>query len=232
MNKKFLGAVCGVLALVGGVAVAQDPIVTFGFTDLDGDFVYNQNNNTGSFTAVASSLASGGPFATSGDVTRVLPVTGTAQFDTNFIDQADSGNFALNMNISNITNTTAFVANGAFTITDANGDTITGNLTGNWARLGGVFGSFAGTMDNIAFNNTSGDGTFDGSDGGSFSMLFPGGPFYDGAIIVLETGSWFKESFEDTDTQVEASILIPAPGAVLLGVLGLAMVNRLKRKVA
>src|SRR5690606_40540683 len=52
--------------LVAGPARADiDPHFTFGFTDLDGD--YTASGAGGQFRAVASALASGGPFDSAGE---------------------------------------------------------------------------------------------------------------------------------------------------------------------
>lgn len=213
------------VAFASGVAAA-DPIVTFGFTDLDGDYTLTNPGNPalgGPFVARASAISTGGPYDSRGDVTRVLtPGDGTALFNQAFVAGADSLDFVLNMAIGNVTSSAA-TATGSFVLTDFDGDTITGNITGNWIRLGGVFGSFEGTLSNISFNSTA-DGQFEGNIG-SFPLTFPGGPLYDGAIIVLETGRWFTSNFSNADTQVEASIL-PEPASLVLLSLGLAFARR------
>lgn len=230
MNRSFrqraspgVAALAAAAALlVAGPARADiDPHFTFGFTDLDGD--YTASGAGGQFRAVASALASGGPFDSAGDVTRVAPPQSTADFDPGFAAMAGSLNVELTMDISNVTSDSA-EASGSFTITDLNGDTITGEIAGAWNRLGSVFASFKGLLQNVALTNSSGDDRFDGSFGSGFSMLFSGQPLA-GAIIVLETGAWFDASFADQNTQVEASI-IPAPSAAALGLIGLVMLAR------
>jgi hypothetical protein len=226
-QTRLLGiSLAALLALPA--AADTGPLFTFGFTDLDGD--YTRNGNSGSFTAVASALANGGPFDSSGDVTRVVPVAGTAEFNFGFVAGADPANFVMNMNITGISANQA-QGSGSFTVTDANGDTISGTLSGSWSRLGSVFADFRGLVSNVALSNASADGTFDGPDGGSFSMDFGTANPLNGAIITLVTGGWFQSSFQDKDTQIEASI-VPAPGAVLLGALGLGLLARVKRSVA
>lgn len=219
-----------IAALLSPTAVANgtDPIFTFGFTELDGSFT-GAGGGTGSFQAVASAVATGGPFDSSGDVTRVLGPKGTAEFNFGFVAGPDAADFQLHMDITDITANSA-TGSGDFTVTDANGDTITGTISGTWGRLGSVFGNFEGLISNVMINDNSGDGTFDGPDHGSFSTDF-GSPPFNGAIIVLETGSWFTSNFDDTDTQVHASV-VPAPGALLLGALGLGLVGRLQRRLA
>lgn len=215
----------GMLALVVGGAAWADPIATFGFTDLDGDYSLTNPGDPsqgGPFVARASAVSTGGPYNSRGDVTRVEAPGGTAIFQTAFVAGADSLDFVLTMNVANVTSNAA-TATGSFLLTDFDGDTITGDLTGNWVRLGGVFGSFEGTMSNVSFNSLA-DGSFEGSSG-SFPMTFSGGPVYNGAIIVLETGRWFTNNFADADTQVEASIL-PEPASLALLALGLVFARR------
>ncbi|MBL8879080.1 MAG: hypothetical protein JNG88_08165 [Phycisphaerales bacterium] len=215
----------GLAATIASAAASADPIATYGFTDLDGDYTLTNPGDPsqgGPFVARASAISAGGPYNSRGDVTRVEAPGGTAIFQTAFVAGADSLDYVLTMNIANVT-ATAATASGSFVLTDLDGDTITGDLTGNWQRLGGVFGSFEGTMSNVSFNSLT-DGVFEGSSG-SFPLTFSGGPLYNGAIIVLETGRWFTNNFTNANTQVEASIL-PEPSALLLLAMGAAFARR------
>jgi hypothetical protein len=207
---KFTAA-CILTALVGTAAFAgPGPILTFGFTDLAASF-----DGTSAYTLDPTAL-------TDGDVTRTVPATGTAEYRADWT--GGTADFDLSMTISNITATTADGA-GSFTVTDADGDTITGDFTGVWMR--GAF--FNGHVNNVYL--TSDDGTFDGPSGGSFSTAFSSPQPFSGLIIELAIGTWFDMAFSDANTKVDVQ-LIPVPAAVLLGALGLSTVAWVRRKVA
>jgi hypothetical protein len=201
-----------------------DPVFTFGFTDLDASFTTVTGSRMGSFTAVATSLAGGGPWDTAGNVTRVLLPDGTAAFNAGFVNGPDPSNVVVNMDVTGVTGSIAN-ATGSFVITDVSGNTINGTISGLWHRLTGNFGSFDGVIDSVTLSGS----TFTGPSGGSFNASFPF-PALNGAILVLQTGSWFASSFAGTNTLIEGAVIgVPAPGAAVLGALGLALVSRIRR---
>lgn len=196
-------------------------LFSFGYTELDGDFVLS-GADTGTLSVTASALATGGPFDSHGDVTRTTPPHGTATFDDGFVALPDLGDVEVTMSLTNISSTAA-EATGAFVLTDADGDTISGDLSGNWTRTGS-FASFEGLIAGVVLTDTSGDGTFDGSSDGSFLMDFDANPPFSGAIIALQTGAWFTTAFTDVDTQFNG-IVVPEPASLVL-LLGLAFAAR------
>ena len=148
-----------------------------------------------------------------------------------------SGALSLWMDLDNITANTA-TAIGGFTITDFDGDTLTGDITGNWAIIG-HYPSFSGAMSNIQW--TTDDGFFNGNDGSpdnSLSLDFASAPPWDGSIVELTTGhtTWFSYAWEEPWRVKRGGglegVVIPTPTAVLLGILGLGAVGLKLRKYA
>lgn len=215
-----LVCICGLAACGAGGSLAADPIVTFSFTDLESDFGFD--GEIGFLNTTASAIAAGGPFNSTGDVTRVLPPPGTATFGTGFVGLGGLANFVMSQQITNIDPNSADGV-GSFAIIDPQGDIISGTLVGTWENLG-LFAAFSGLLSNVTFINTSLDGTFDGPTAGNFGMTFPGGPLYDGSIMSLITGSWFSAPFEDANTLVQGSI-VPEPASALL-LLAVALLRR------
>ena len=210
-------------------AASADVIFTFGFTDLDGD--YNAGTSMFRAKAIDNFRASSG-----GDVTRQAAPPGTAEFDTGFASGESSAHYEMHMRLSNITNSSADVLLGdsSFTITDEDGDTITGDIVGEWQAGNNGFMFFNGHLSNVLLtDNGDQDGTFDGPSGGAFGMDFGGsnGPF-EGAIVTLGmngSGSFFLDSFQNHATQIGADV-IPAPaGLALLGVGGIFAGRRRRR---
>lgn len=149
-------------------------------------------------------------------------------------DDVGSGCLSLWMDLDNITATTA-TAIGQFTITDFDGDTLTGDFTGNWAMIG-YYPSFSGEMSNIQWSNPG--GFFNGNAGSpdnSLSLDFASLPPWTGSIIELTTGhtTWFSNPWGKTKIGggIEG-VVIPTPTAVLLGILGLGAVGLKLRKYA
>jgi len=218
MNRKILGV--GAVAALGIASVASaDAILSYTYSDLDGSY----DANTALFNAKAGLL-------TSGDVTRLTGGGGTAEFNSGFYG-FDSADYTLTIDVTNNNGSTAD-GQGSFSVTDANGDTITGLVEGTWIK--GAFGTvfFNGQLSNVFINNNSGDAKFDGSTAGAFSTNFQGpiAPF-EGALVQLfssSAGEFMTKSFSGVPTLVSAEI-VPAPGTIALALAGGAVAFRRRR---
>lgn len=193
--------VLGTVSLAAATAAAGDPIASFTFSDLLGSY----DTNTNMYTAVAGSL-------TAGDVTRVAGPGGTAQYDTGFLGGSTQANYLLDLLVSGISGGTAN-GNGSLTITDDNGDTITADINGTFRVFGGSV-AYEGILDQVLFNDDSGDGTFDGPSAGGFSTSFASPPPYDGSVINLffDPGSFFGTGFSNELT-LSSGLIIPTPAS-------------------
>jgi len=130
----------------------------------------------------------------------------------------------MSMELSNITSNSADVLLGdaTFTITDADGETLSGLVYGTWTPGNLDFLHFNGYISEVVFSNPN--GTFDGPSGGQFLTDFsPVDPPFEGAIITLSisgNGGFFDAGdFDDASTLVHAEV-IPAPAAMLIAGLG------------
>src|ERR1043165_2864595 len=146
-HVKFAAAV---VMSVAGAASAEQSLITFSFSDLSASY----NNNTRVFNADAIALPNG--INTGGDVSRVdTAPTQTANFTTGF-RAALTSNVQVSMNIDStlvsIGVNPSYEAHGNFTLTDEDGDVITGSIgdgtitNGRWSNLGGGFNSFQGLI--------------------------------------------------------------------------------------
>ena len=196
---------------VAGHASAQ--LISFTYSDLLGSF----NSGAGQYTATAGA-------ATSGDVSRLGALSGTAEFNTGSFPHA-TADFDIALNVTNIGVSTAD-GNGQVTIVDANGDTLIADIDGQFRLIfGAIF--FEGELSNAFFTDISNDGSFDGTSSGSFQMPVPSGP-YNGSIVELffNPGNFFASSFANQTTLVNG-LLVPAPTtAALLAMGGFAAARR------
>ena len=201
------------MAATGVVSSASGQLISFTYSDLNGSF----DSASSTYSAVAQS-------ASSGDVSRLDSNPGTAEFSAGSFPAVNS-DFNISLSVSAITATTA-QGNGTLVITDADGDTLSMDVTGEFSLLfGSVF--YEGFLSNAFFNNESGDGTFDGESLGSFDNPVPAGP-YVGSVVELffDPGNFFGSDFSGEDTLLNG-ILIPSPAsAAVLGLGALAAVRR------
>ena len=194
-------------SLAAGVASAD--IVTFAFSDLQGSY----SSDTRQFNVTAG-------LSSAGDVSRVASPVGTAHFES-----GDFGGLAIADVDFNVTlgmpvgNTIA--AAGTLTITDADGDTLSGDVTGTFISSG-PFIFHNGFLSNVIFtDNGTLDGTFDGTDTGNFSTDFAGfvAPF-SGAVIELFMNpfNFFEDDFRTSGIELSGladAREVPAPSAAL-----------------
>ena len=181
-----------------------------------------------------------------GSVTRIAGAPSTASFDT--IWDAGANHFGLSMLISNVgVGGMAADGSGLFTLRDADNDTITGNLIGQWHLQGSTL-RFNGDLSNVAYNpDTLGETVFNGDNGTSASMVFGGAPSpWTGAIIELTAdGLRFNKSWGDSTpgdhlggvlgggvTATIEAVPVPVPAALLLGLFGLSAAGLKLRRYA
>jgi hypothetical protein len=198
-------------------------ISTFSYNDLDGSY----SSGSGTFTAAATDV---GLLRTSGEVSRLVSSTGNAVFEPGFSSGASMADFTMTINVTNVTMAGAD-GMGSITATDADGDTLTADLSGEWVNGGSGIAFFNGLLSNVVFSDP--DGTFDGSAFGSISTDFaPAMQPYDGAIVSLfiaTGGGFFSSDFRRVATDVDGQIL-PAPGAMAIASVGGLMLVRRRRR--
>ncbi len=212
--KKFALIVA---AGTASAAMAQ-PIISFGFTELSGAYTAI-DATSGTMTANAVDNAS---LQSAGDVTRLVGSMGTADFDDGF--KSIGGDVSITINVTAIAANSAN-GSGSFTLTDADGSTISGDINGTFATNGFVF--FNGNLSNIVIN--AADNDFEGT-AGSFNTTFANpGPYY-GALVQLTfgAGSAFASDFSGSSTEA-SGLILPAPGAMALAGLGGLVAIRRKR---
>ena len=229
MNRKQILLSC--LALCFCAAPANADLFQFGVDKLDNDFVFG----TKTFTAVVNKTAATGSFG------NVLGIQAPAESAFFFWNLGDAGDFELEMAISDITGGAVgdtATGIGIFTYTDAGGDKLTGDISGTWIRKPSLGNNFEGNLSNVLFDNTSGDGKFDGGAivGGFVDMSSFNSPQPWGGTVVGLTGTslnFFDASFTTALQGSVNGIVTPLPSALLLGILGLGTAGlRLRRRRA
>lgn len=217
-----LAAIAG--GIVASAASADVVLVSMTFDDLAGSY----NSGTSVFTAAAVDTTR---LRSSGDVSRLVGAEGTAAFSPGFVSQADQGNFVMNVAVGALAMDGTRSGTGTFTTTDADGDTIVGDINGTWRNLGLGFIAFDGILSQVYVNdNGAQDGTFNGSNGGAWDLDLPALEPYRGALVQLVLGAngFFSTSFRDRATGVTAQI-VPTPGALALAGLGALAAGRRRR---
>lgn len=222
MNRKAL--IVGLMASAATVATAD--IASFGFTDLNGTF----NADAMEFTATAFT---GGQGSSAGDVTRFAEGGGaTANFDSGFAGGGSLANVEINIIVSNVGGGMAD-GNGTFVITDADGDMIMGDIAGVWFAGAMGFTFMNGDTSNIMFTRGNlGNGSFDGSAGGSFDTDSLADIYFGALSLLLRTPSgagFFDNSFAEVSTQADG-LIVPTPASIALAGLGFGLAGVRRRR--
>ena len=223
LSRKVLISVVSVLAIAtGGSAFAQD-LFSFAYSDLDGDY-----------DAASMLFTAADDDNTNGEVTRIISPGSTAFFSGTIVDGGFPAfaSFSFRTTLTNILANTADLVPGSgfLELRDIDGDVIAADVSGVWTNVGGS-ANFLGLLTNVEI--TSDDGFFNGTDGSSFSTVFPVNPPFVGNIINLTFGAWFlddPEGFENLTT-LTSGVVVPEPATLaLFAVGGLALVVRRRRK--
>jgi hypothetical protein len=165
---------------------------------------------------------------TSGSLYRNLTPAGTAQFNA-ALWGTGAESLSINMTLSNIGVTTAD-ATGNITFVDVDGSTIAASLAGQWTGVTGL-PTFIGKLTNVTHVPTT--DTFDGHSG-SVNMQFNDPQPWLGSIVQLvATTQWFTPGIPLTAIGGSLDVsVVPVPGAVILGILGLCAAGVKLRKYA
>ncbi|MEL6329906.1 MAG: hypothetical protein AAFR38_09605 [Planctomycetota bacterium] len=218
-------AALAIAAAAGAVAAQSDPaVLSFTYSDLNGSF------DGSTFSAVAQG-------ATSGDVTRLdQGPADTADFNSGF--NAGLASAAFDISVGAIMGgfgpfTATADGAGSFTLTDTSGDTIQGQLRGQWFRSADGQLFFNGFTTGVVV--TTNDGSFDGQSGSGFSTFGLEPIVLDGTVVVLSfdpSFSVFGSTFDGISTQISGRLTgepIPSPGSLAIVAAGGLIAARRRR---
>ncbi len=237
-KTRMFALTAAALCAAAPSAFALDVIAEFQYQNLAAQYV-SSSATTGTFSALA--VANPGGLQSEGRVSRNVATEGTAGFEPGFVTANPTAGFSITLSV-NKTGVGVGTGSGSFVITDADGDTVTGNVSdGAWNlnNTGFPFIAFQGTLSDVYFNdNGIADGIFNGTDIPLFSDNFAMGGFpaaapYTGALVVLsfDINTFFSTDFsyaDDIGAQVSGDI-VPAPGALALLGLGGLVAGRRRR---
>jgi hypothetical protein len=217
LKRRFL-SVLGAVILGAIAAPANADLFSFTLNNTHADW-----NGTTLTTTPSTSIAVGA-------VTRVETPTGAAVF---VWPLDSSGSFLMTMGISGSGDSRT--GDGEFTFTDIDGDTIVGDVVGEWLR-DGTANSFHGVLTGVQY--TGDDGWFNGHLGSAAKMDFPAAPWIGSLVELTGTAPWFDSaSFSVDYGSVGANVIgpggvVPVPAAALLGFLGLGIAGLKLREYA
>lgn len=224
MTNRFQVSAAVLAAIASGIVASSanaEIIATVSYDDLAGSFTSTGGGN-GAFSAIAGANSAY-------EASRLVPAQGSASFEVGFVtNPLNPADFVVNISVTAINANTASGV-GHFTATDADGDTLDGDISGFWIYGGPGFIFFNGNLSNVVFADTGAlDGTFDGTESGDFGMAFPSPQPYYGSVVQLTFGgaNFFQTSFADRATGGSMQVL-PTPGSfALMGLAGLAVASR------
>ncbi|MBL4590482.1 MAG: hypothetical protein JKY96_00840 [Phycisphaerales bacterium] len=201
-----------------GLAAHADLVSTFGFTDL------NANYNGLVFSALSQ-----GALPTGGDITDYsAPGFQTASFESGFIGVQSITDVLFQMDIGNITATTADGTNGRIVIRDNDGDVLSGSFNGTWdLRFG--FGFFDGEITFAQYND-AGNGIFEGTTNLD-SFETPDGTYIGAISFLVQMPEWFSDAavIENLSAQGDGILVTPSPASIALLGLGGLVASRRRR---
>lgn len=225
--KNRLGVVAGVavLAATAGSANAAVVLVSLAYNSLAGSY----DAALQQFTARAVDTAD---IRTSGSVSRLVDPVGNAVFEPGFVSASNPADFNISVTATPTANPNRRSGIGAFSAVDADGDTISGTVSGTWlATPGFIF--FNGFLTNVTITRSASEGTsFNGTQSGAWDLNLPSPPPYEGAVVQLVFGgtpsTFFANSFTDRASNVTAQ-LIPTPASLALLSMGTLVAIRRRR---
>lgn len=212
-------------AAAGTVSVANAAtLVTFGYNNLNGNYAA-VDANSGTFTANAVDQGVGG-LQTDGSAARLVPGAGVSKFAAGFKSLGSAADFGITLSFNRLSGTAGTGA-GSFTVTDAVGNTISGNVSGVWVLQPTIGIAFNGTLSNVVITPNA---TFKGTDPSStnWSTNLPYAAPYSGALtqLVFNSTNFFESSFQGIATQTQGQIVPSAGSLALLGLGGLVAGRR------
>jgi len=252
MKRSILLLAISFAALCFSAAPARADLFSFTVNKLDMTYTQTNPSNPLAGGTFSATVNKGTPLPPGGNinVSRLQPTTGSTSIN---FPTSGLGDFSITMTISSITPTNAWGV-GSWTLTDAGGDTVTGNVSGLWVPTvpasPGVPGiatpSFVGSLGNVNFNDSTPlnptDDTFNGDSSTAVSMFFPFSPQPWGGTMShltatgatwFSTGTWKNATGGPIITGGTATAtVVPVPAAVLLGMLGLSVTGIKLRKFA
>ena len=230
--KVGVGVTCAIMlmAVASPALAGEQPLLSFSFSDLAGEFTVDTGGLSGLFTAANDE-------ASNGDVTLVASDE-TAEF-ANGVAFPGLSAFQLTLPVAGASTVSAVTTGGTLALVDINGDSFVAGVDGMWGSLeasGIIVGAgFVGSLSDIQVN-MSNDGFFEGAASTGFPMQGLPSQGLEGTVVGLTVPGWFVDSagqmqpFEGTNVGSIGAI-VPEPLTLsLLALGGLALVGRGKKR--